>query len=186
VTRTVRLSPSDTLYRQRTSTPYQQQAITWNGPLETLLGYPPESAEDTEAWWLDRIHPDDASRVLESLTQHLAPAIHSNPLAAQNRIWGPDYRFRHALGHYVTVSDRCITTRDAHGNVTRMDSIVFDKEARRVEREVHEKFLASHDQLATVANNTPSGIFMMNPSGYPTFMNTAGRITAAMMCRAIC
>ncbi len=170
VTRIVRLLPRDSIQRPRSATPYQDQIITWTGPIQTLFGYSLSDVEGTEHWWLDRIHPEDCVVVLESLTKHLISAP-DKPFAAKSRICGLDYRFKHANGTYILISDRIITTRDKDGNAVCFEGVVFDKEARRNERDEHTKLLESQNLLALVANNTPSGIFMMDPQvcgAFPT------------------
>ena len=162
VIRTVRLSSPDTINRAPSATPFQKHTVTWKGPIQALFGYSLHDVEPSEDWWLDQIHPEDRDDVLESLTRHLIAAP-ERPFAAESRIWGPDYRFRHADGTYVLTSDRTITTRDQHGNAIMFESVLFDKEARRNERAYHAKNLKSLDRLALVTNNTPSGIFMMDP-----------------------
>ena len=162
VTRTVCLSAPDATDRAPSATPFQKQIVTWKGPIQALFGYSFNDVQDTEDWWLDRIHPEDRDSVLASLTRHLIAAP-ERPFAADSRIWGPDYRFKHADGTYILISDRTITTRDRYGNAIMFESVMFDKEARRNERAYHMKNLKSQDRLALVANNTPSGIFMMDP-----------------------
>lgn len=174
VVRTVLLSRTNSVPHCRSVTPTRQQTITWSGPLKQLFGYELEEAESTEEWWLDRVHRDDVARIKDSLSRHLLPSV-GNPNAAESRIWGADYRFRHADGTFVMVSDRSITTRDERGHVLSFASVVFDKEKRRLERGENKRNQKSQDHLAIVANNTPSGIFMMDPAGYCTFMNAAGR-----------
>lgn len=198
VTRTVRLSRPDAIRRPHSVTPYQKQNGTWNGPIYELFGYDLTDVRGTEDWWLDRIHPDDHDRILESLAQHLIPAP-DKPFAAESRIWGPDYRFRCADGTYLLISDRTIITRDKHGNAVETESVVFDKEKRHRDREAHAKLLESQNHLALVAMNTPSAIFMMDPQvstghlranpttyenavtntgfeGYCIFMNNSGNL----------
>jgi PAS domain-containing protein len=162
VTRKVSLCPPDAIHRTRSATPYQEQIVVWNGPIQELFDYSVEDVETTEEWWLDRIHSEDRDNVLESLAQHLIPAP-GGPFAAESRIWGHDYRFRHAQGYYILVSDRAITTRDKHGNALCFESVIFDKHVRRHERETHAKLFESQDHLALIANNTPSGIYMLDP-----------------------
>lgn len=140
--------------------------------MDELLGYSLDDIECTEEWWSNQIHPDDRPRVVESLTAHLVPtpANHHN---ADARIWGENYRIRNADGHYVLVSDRSITSRDETGIPFSFVSVIFDKEKRGVQRKNHEELMNSQNHLATIADNTPSGIFMMDPQGYATYMNTA-------------
>jgi PAS fold len=162
VTRKVRLSPPDSVSRARSATAYQKQTVTWDGPVQALFGYSLHDVEDTEDWWLDRIHPNDRQNVIESLSRHLSPAP-GNASAAESRIWRSDYRFRHADGSYILTSDRATTTRDRNGNASCLESVIYDKEVRRNERDAHAKVFKAQDHLALIAANTPSGIYMMDP-----------------------
>jgi hypothetical protein len=162
VTRKVHLSPPDAVFRARSATANQKQTVTWDGPVQTLFGYSLHDVEGTEDWWLDRIHPDDRRNVIESLSRHLSPAP-GNASAAESRIWRSDYRFRHADGSYILVSDRATTTRDRSGNASCLESVIYDKEVRRNERDAHAKAFKAQDHLALIAANTPSGIYMMDP-----------------------
>ncbi|KEQ75494.1 hypothetical protein M436DRAFT_79902 [Aureobasidium namibiae CBS 147.97] len=54
-----------------------------------------------------------------------------------------------------------------------MTSTIFDAEKRRIERKAHREFLDSRNQFALIANNTPSGIWMMDHMGRTTYMNHA-------------
>jgi PAS domain-containing protein len=189
VTRKVGLCPPDAIHRLGSATPYQEHIVVWNGPIQALFEYSLEDVETTEAWWLDRIHPEDRENVRESLAQHLIPTP-GRPFAADSRIWGSDYRFRNAHGSYILVSDRAVVTRDKHGNALSFESVIFDKHVRRRERETHAKLFESQDHLALIANNTPSGIYMLDPQvgdllpepvptdieikGYCIYMNHAG------------
>jgi hypothetical protein len=172
VTRQVCLSPRDAIHRTRSATPYQEQSVVWNGPIQALFDYSLEDVEGTEEWWLDRIHFDDRDEVLESLARHLIPTP-GKAYAAESRIWGYDYRFRNAEGSYLLISDRAITTRDKHGNATCLESVIFDKQARRHERDTHAKVFESQDHLALIANNTPSGIFMLDPQVSATLLGAS-------------
>jgi hypothetical protein len=44
-----------------------------------------------------------------------------------------------------------------------LESVIYDKEARRNERDAHAKVFKTQDHLALIAANTPSGIYMMDP-----------------------
>ena len=142
--------------------PFPDQLLSWTGPTEKLFGYPLVDVGNTEAWWLERIHQDDRQRIHEAFYEKLKPAL-VDRFAAESRIWGYDYHFRRADGSYVLVSDRNIAARGRHGNVTQLSSVVFDKENRKYEREAHAKELESINHIALIANNTQSGIYMMDP-----------------------
>jgi PAS domain S-box-containing protein len=177
VVRAVRFTSPEGVDRPNSITPYLEQTITWSGPTEQLLGYSLPEIANTEDWWLANIHSEDRKGVVQSLSSHLQPAPVC-PYAAEARLWSCDYRFRHAKGTYVLISDNCITTRDQHGDVVSLQCILYDKYARRKAREEHARLLDSKNHLSLVANNTPSGIYMMDPQGYCIFMNkSAERIT---------
>jgi PAS domain-containing protein len=182
VTRRVRLSPPDAISRAGSTTANQKQIVTWGGPVQTLFGYSLHDVEDTEDWWLDRIHPNDRRNVIESLSRHLSPAS-GKASAAEFRIWRSDYRFRHVDGSYILVSDRATTTRDRNGNASCLESVIYDKEARRNERDAHAKVFKAQDHLALIAANTPSGIYMMDPQVRALF--TPNQPTLTLVSRAI-
>ncbi|KAI4723603.1 hypothetical protein E4T48_00123 [Aureobasidium sp. EXF-10727] len=149
-----------------------KRSLQWKGSVEELLGFRVEDLPAEESWWLARIHPEDLFDVVNSLSKILAPAPEA-PYAAEARIWTHDYRFKHADGHFLLISERSFVDRDESGNVLRMASTIFDAEKRRIERKAHREFLDSRNQFALIANNTPSGIWMMDPQGYTTYMNNA-------------
>lgn len=140
--------------------------------MEELLGFHPKDIPSEESWWLARIHPEDLFDVVNSLSRILAPAP-DKPYASEARIWAHDYRFKHANGEFFVISERSIVDRDKSGNVLSMTSTIFDAEKRRIERKAHREFLDSRNQFALIANNTPSGIWMMDHMGRTTYMNHA-------------
>ncbi|KAI5205840.1 hypothetical protein E4T39_02891 [Aureobasidium subglaciale] len=148
------------------------RSLTWRGSVEELLGFRVEEIPTSESWWLTKIHPDDLFDVVNSLSRILAPAP-DKPYASEARIWAHNYRFRHANGQFLLISERSIIDRDEGGNALSMTSTIFDAEKRRVERKAHREFLDSRNQFALISNNTPSGIWMMDPHGYTTYMNKA-------------
>ena len=150
----------------------QRQIIRWTGPTYELFGYEVTDIVSTGEWWEDQIHPDDRGRILTSLSEHLARTS-GHAYDADSRMWRADYRFRRADGTYVLLCDRTITTRSEDGEVISFTSVVYDLHERQASRKAHLEKLQSEDYLAIVAKNTPSGIFMMDPQGYATYMNDA-------------
>jgi hypothetical protein len=67
------------------------------------------------------------------------------------------------------ISERSFVDRDESGNVLTMTSSIFNTEKRRIERKQHREFLDSRNQFALIANNTPSGIWMMDQFGMTTY-----------------
>lgn len=172
VTRTITVTVRDTEAADSKVDGFSR-AIAWSGPTDTLFGHSLDDIEKNEEWWTSRIHENDRSRVVTSFSDQLHPRP-GNPYDAGSRIWGCDYQFRHANGEYLLICDRSIITRDEQGNVQTIVSVMSDKKKRKVERTAREQLLKSQNHLAIIADNTPSGIFMMDPQGYTTYMNAAG------------
>jgi len=152
--------------------PSKPQIIRWTGPTDELFQIQLNDVGCSEEWWLDHIHPEDRDRVSTSLATHLATHT-SNSYDADSRMWQADYRFRRADGSYVLLCDRTITARSEDGKVISFTSVLYDLKKRKASRQAHLEKLRSEDYLAIVAKNTPSGIFMMDPQGYATYMNDA-------------
>jgi len=152
--------------------PSQRQIVRWTGPTYELFGYEVANIVSTDEWWKDQIHPDDRDHTLTSLATHLARTT-GHAYDADSRMWQAEYRFRRSDGTYVLLCDRTITTRSEDGEVISFTSVVYDLKERQASRQAHLEKLQSENYLAIVAKNTPSGIFMMDPQGYATYMNDA-------------
>lgn len=70
--------------------------------LRALTGFAP--AETDSRWWLDRLHPHDAARVL---------AMHTPPYDRDHLVI--EYQFRHRDGHYIWMRDEKRLLRDDRG-----------------------------------------------------------------------
>jgi two-component system, cell cycle sensor histidine kinase and response regulator CckA len=81
-----------------------------------------EASEPTEAWWSERIHPDDLQRVRDTVLPYLQ--------RTHERHWEVEYRFRRGDGSYATVLERSTIVRDELGNAVRCVGIVRDVSAR--------------------------------------------------------
>jgi len=138
--------------------------IQWSGPSEALLGYTLDELKEDEQWLLEQVHPEDVEHVIQTFVKHLAP-MPQNKQCSEARLWSVDYRFRRKDGSYIMVSERGITTRDDAGYVTCMNVVIFDKHLQRSQRMAHKTELESRNYLKVVAENTPSGIFLMDGMG---------------------
>lgn len=138
--------------------------IQWSGPSEPLVGYTLDELKEDEQWLLEQIHPEDVEHVKQAFAKHLAPMPH-NKQCSEARLWSVDYRFRRKNGSYILVSERGITTRDDAGYVRNMNVVIFDKHLQRTQRMAHKTELESRNYLKVVAENTPSGIFLMDGMG---------------------
>jgi PAS domain S-box-containing protein len=94
------------------------------GGLYEVIGFTPEEAEPTRAWWSARVHPDDAARV--------GVDGRSDPFDDVTRAtYEFEYRVRHRDGRWVWVADRMHVVRDAEGRVLRAVGGTSDVTARR-------------------------------------------------------
>ena len=71
--------------------------IQWSDALREAFGYAPRDMSTDSQWWVDRIHPDDRGRVVQQLHEWLQ---------GRRGRWMAEYRFRHASGTYLMVTDR--------------------------------------------------------------------------------
>ncbi|MGZ8492418.1 MAG: GAF domain-containing protein, partial [Gemmatirosa sp.] len=94
------------------------------GGLYEVLGFTPEEAEPTRAWWCARVHPDDAARVgADGRADLLNDATRTT--------YEFEYRVRHRDGRWVWVADRMHVVRDAAGRAVRAVGGASDVTARR-------------------------------------------------------
>jgi signal transduction histidine kinase len=95
--------------------------VTRSRGITHLLGYPPDAVVDDAAWWHERVHPDDLTRVESATRAAVAdPSVHR--LKA-------DYRVRHADGSYRWIANHTWLVRDAAGHVCRMVGVTSDTAA---------------------------------------------------------
>ena len=96
--------------------------LWWNENFKTLFGYDPAEVEPGAASWKNRIHPDDAARVIES--------IHA-VIDGAEKSWISEYRFLHRDGHALSIVDRGSVIRDASGKAVRMVGSMLDVSPQR-------------------------------------------------------
>lgn len=93
----------------------QTDRVWMNQALETEWGYAVEDVDSN--WWIDRIHPDDRSRVAES---------YFDAIARGPDRWICEYRFRRADGSYGHIFDRGVVVRRSDGTAVRVISAMQD------------------------------------------------------------
>jgi PAS domain S-box-containing protein len=94
----------------------------FNEAIGTLFGYD-ENEATTLDWWVDRIHPDDRTRVVKGIKA-----------AVNGRVecWNDEYRFLRADRSWADVVDRAIIVRDPDGKAIRMIGAMLDLTERKL------------------------------------------------------
>ncbi len=85
--------------------------LWWNDGFLTTFGFAAGEMKPSIAAWTGRIHPDDRSRVVDSI-QHA--------IAGGTETWSAEYRFQRKDGSYTYVQDRGYILRDAADKGIRM------------------------------------------------------------------
>lgn len=103
-------------------------------------------ATSTDAW-AERLHPDDAERVVASL---LAARDHAD------RLWSQEYRLRRDDGGYSDVVARGSVLRDASGVAARMVGTIKDVTA---ERDAERKLQEAVDYTGALFQSLPGALY---------------------------
>ncbi len=137
----------------------------WSHSCERVLGYGPEAVRTDEAWWREKIHPDDRERVMLGWRQ---------ALGGRAQHWAEEFRFRHSDGEYAVVGGVGYIVRDATGKALRMigalADVTFRKQAEVVEGRYQALVESSED--AILSTDLDGLVRSWNPAaerlyGYP-------------------
>lgn len=120
----------------------KKNTLWWNDSVERLFGYRASEVTSDLAWWVDRVHPDDRSRVNASL--HRAAETNASG-------WREDYRFLRRDGTYADIQDRGYVMRDESGIAIRMIGMMQDISERR-QAQLAIEHLAYHEPVTQLAN----------------------------------
>lgn len=96
--------------------------LWWNENFGTLFGYDAVDVEPGPESWMNRLHPEDADRVIDS--------IHA-VIDGTETSWISEYRFLHHDGHALTIIDRGSVIRDEAGRAIRMVGSMLDVTPQR-------------------------------------------------------
>jgi two-component system, cell cycle sensor histidine kinase and response regulator CckA len=130
--------------------------MEWDRGTVPPLDYQWGDVAETTDWWYQRIHPDDRERVVASLDQ---------AIAAGERTWSQDYRFRRADGRYSVVADRGAILSDPTGRPFRVVASLVDlSDADRQRR-----------QLQQAMEVLPFGVWLLDPHGRVVLTNAASQ-----------
>lgn len=105
--------------------------VDWGENLSRVTGHPFAGGMKALQWWVDRLHPEDRQRVVDSL--HVA-------IEGGEAHWVGEYRFLRGDGTYMLVRDRGYVVRDPGGRALRMVGALQDiTELKRAEREARRR-----------------------------------------------
>lgn len=116
--------------------------IWWNDGIQKLFGYTAEEMGGDISSWKQRLHPDDAERVLRDIQQHIDTG---------KAHWTDEYRFRRKDGTFAYVIDRGYVVYDQDEMPIRMIGSMMDvTERKSLEDQLTHQAL--HDPLTNIAN----------------------------------
>jgi len=128
--------------------------------IKDLLGYEPEEYLDDRNFWVERIHPDDASNVRSGWMGHLLKVGHHVN----------EYRFRHKDGSYRWVNDELRVVHDEAGKPV---EIIGSWSDITVRKEAEAKVNAGHARLNHILASSPAVLYSFEATGdnNPTFVS---------------
>jgi diguanylate cyclase (GGDEF)-like protein/PAS domain S-box-containing protein len=126
--------------------------LEWHdSPYSSTLGITGLLGTTTVDAWSDRLHPEDAERVIRSL---LGARKHPECL------WSEEYRLRRDDGGYATVVGRGSVLRDASGEPARMVGTIRDVTA---ERDAQRQLKDAVDYTAALFQSLPGALYHVGP-----------------------
>jgi diguanylate cyclase (GGDEF)-like protein/PAS domain S-box-containing protein len=131
----------------------QTDTVWWNEGLERLFGVPTANIAPDISSWTQRLHPDDAERVQQSLQQ---------AIDGTNEFWNAQYRFRRQDGSYAWVEDRGFVLRDASGRGLRMVGGMSDISAHKLATQQYRSLFTEHPQPMWVCDQGSLRILAAN------------------------
>lgn len=129
--------------------------------VEKLFGESPDSPEDAQRWWQERLHPDERQDLLLKLNQF----VQGN--GSHGEFY---YRFRHRDGHYVHVQYICIVIRNANGQAERVVGSLLDVTSRHQADQARREAEHNFQQLF---QDIPLGLVVLDPQLRIIECNTA-------------
>jgi PAS domain S-box-containing protein len=125
--------------------------LGWSESASTLLGYPIDELGTHVDWWRQRIHPDDLTRVLESLDE---------ACAGRADHWNSEYRLLTRDAGYMLIADHGLILRDPEGRAERMIG-AFQNIGQQ--REAEQALRASEERLNLALRAAGMGTWDYDP-----------------------
>ncbi|MEO5683270.1 MAG: PAS domain S-box protein [Chitinophagaceae bacterium] len=128
------------------------QSMWWNKNYYTHFGYPKKENIDVSSWY-DGIHPEDRTRVTESINHAIETGAPS---------WSDEYRFLKADGTPVFVLDRGYIMYNQENKPFRMAGAMVDVTTMR---KAEEKIVNNEKRFRALLRNSTDGLILMDASG---------------------
>ena len=127
-----------------------------SGNIEPMLGYKPDDFLQ-KGFWVSKIHPEDAPRILTELYQLFEHGFHKH-----------EYRFQHKNGSWRWMYDELRLNRDEQGNPKDiLGSMVDITERKRAGETLRE----SEERWKSLTENSPDHIMLLNLDATILFIN---------------
>ncbi|HEU0134877.1 MAG TPA: EAL domain-containing protein [Allosphingosinicella sp.] len=136
--------------------------ILWNDALASVYGHALDGKASTADWWLSQVHPEDRTRIRESIER---------VIAGDGTTWAAEYRFRRRDGRFADVLDRGTVLRDESGRALRMIGALLDLSERK---RADEALRASERLHRSVIEASADCIKIMSLDGRLEHMNSPG------------
>jgi PAS domain S-box-containing protein len=143
------------IYSCKVSEDFAMTFVSQN--IKTMLGYEYRAFIEDPVFWQNRIHPEDAGRVLAGLASICEKGEHSE-----------EYRFLHADGTYRWIYDQLRVIRDASGNP--IDCVGYWADISEM-KAAEEALRESQRRYRTLAEASPVCIFNTDESGNCLYVN---------------
>lgn len=135
--------------------------VWWSQGIKTHWGFTDDQIGDTADWWIERLHPDDKARVMDSVKE---------ALESESLNWGGEYRYRRGDGSYAHILDRGRIIRDENGKAVRMIGSEMDITDRVAsEQALHQ----SEDRFRRFMNNAPAVAWIKDGEHRIRYANSA-------------
>jgi PAS domain S-box-containing protein len=142
-------------------------SIWWSDSFYSLFQYQLNPANQNGDFWLDKIHPDDRSRVQESIDRTI------NNTEKQ---WLEEYRFKKADDTYAYILDRAYLLHDENGKPYRMLGSMLDI---TLLKKAEQKIVSSESKFRRVFDSNMVGMVFTRADGLilnanDSFLNILG------------
>jgi PAS domain S-box-containing protein len=139
--------------------------LHWSDQVYRIFGYEPGSVEVTNKLFIERVHPDDRARVLESV----------NLAIKDKKQYTVEHRIVREDGKTRTVIENAEITFSRSGKPLRMIGAVQDITERKIAEVEREKLISQlafeRQRLDTILRRLPAGVMIADDTGKINFAN---------------